>query len=87
MKSEKRGMITLDSLVSNISLMGFWLLIEDKEYFVPFADYPIFQKATIEQIFSVEQIAPGQLHWRLLDADIELDALEHPDKFPLVWQS
>ena len=69
-----------------ISAHGFWLLIQDKEYFVPFKDHPVFKGATIEQIFTVQQIAPNQLHWSLLDADIELEALEHPDQFPLTYR-
>jgi len=24
-------------------------------------------------------------HWPTLDADIELDALEEPERYPLVW--
>lgn len=72
--------------VTNIGATGFWLLVDDKEYFVPFADYPIFQTATIEQIFHVKRFGPRQFHWPALDADIELDALENPDQFPLIWR-
>ncbi len=53
---------------------------------MPFADYPVFRSATIEQIFDVERIGPGQLHWQALDADIELDALDYPERYPLVWR-
>jgi hypothetical protein len=31
--------------VTGISAIGFWLLVDDREYFVPFDDYPIFGKA------------------------------------------
>ena len=27
--------------------------------------------------------APGLLHWEALNADIELEALEYPERFPL----
>ena len=74
------------SEVTNIGPTGFWLLIDDEEYFVPFANYPVFQKATIEQIFAVQRLSPSQFHWPALDADIELDALEHPEQYPLVWR-
>ncbi len=72
--------------VSSVCPLGFWLLVDNKEYFVPFADYPVFRSATIEQIFDVERIGPGQLHWQALDADIELDALDYPERYPLVWR-
>jgi hypothetical protein len=86
MSSNLPGIGISDNEVTNIGATGFWLLVEDKEYFVPFADYPVFQTATIEQIFNVKRLGPGQFHWLALDADIELDALENPDQFPLVWR-
>jgi hypothetical protein len=62
---------------------GFWLISQDREFFVPFCNYPVFLQATIEQIYHMEEIAPGQLHWGLIDVDIELDALENPERYPL----
>ncbi len=86
MSSEKRGMPTLGNEVTNIASTGFWLLAEDAEYFVPFTDYPAFKQATVEQIFKIEQLGPRQFHWPELDIDIELDALEHPENYPLIWR-
>jgi hypothetical protein len=86
MSSNPPGIAISDNEVTSIGATGFWLLVEDKEYFVPFADYPVFQTATIEQIFTVKRLGPRQFHWPALDADIELDALENPDQFPLVWR-
>jgi hypothetical protein len=86
MSSNPPGIAILDSEVTNIGSAGFWLLADDKEYFVPFADYPVFQTATIEQIFFVRRMGTGQFHWPALDADIKLDALDNPDQFPLRWR-
>ena len=86
MSSKMPGIAISDNEVTSIGATGFWLLVEDKEYFVPFADYPVFQTATIEQIFNVERLGPGQFHWPAVDADVELDALENPDQFPLIWR-
>jgi hypothetical protein len=36
--------------VTNIGAHGFWLLVDDREYFVPFDDYPVFRQATVSQI-------------------------------------
>ena len=74
------------SEVTNISAAGFWLLVDDKEYFVPFKDYPIFRRATVAQIYAVERLSPTQFAWPELDADIELDALEHPERFPMIYR-
>ncbi len=61
------------------------MLVDDREYFVPFADYPAFRATTVAQIYGVERIAPNQLHWPALDVDIDLRELEHPEAFPLVF--
>lgn len=57
-KLEPRGINISVSEVSNVSALGFWLLVDDREYFVPLADYPAFKKATIPQIFNVKRIGP-----------------------------
>jgi len=75
----------LASEVTNIEPLGFWVLVDDREYFVPFADYPVFQGASIQQIFQVQRISPTQLSWPDLDTDIEIEALEKPEHYPLVF--
>ena len=87
MSSNLPGVDISPSEVTNISVFGFWLLVDDREYFVPFADYPAFQEATVTQIYVVQRLSPTQFHWPELDIDIELDALEHPEQFPQVFHS
>ena len=86
MPAVQHGTGTSHSEVTNISNVGFWLLVDDQEYFVPFDDYPGFRQANIPQIFRVEQLSPEQFHWPDLDIDIELNALRHPEQFPLLWK-
>ena len=86
MKSLKNGTRTSTNSVTNISSVGFWILANEKEYFVAFKDYPRFKKASVETIFNVKFIGQKQLHWEDIDVDIELDALEHPEKFTLSYQ-
>lgn len=69
--------------VTNITNIGFWILIDRKEYFVPFEHYPRFRKASIDQITDFKMLSPQQLHWESLDCDIELEALSYPSVFPL----
>lgn len=82
----KLGEDTSPVEVTGIAAIGFWCLAGDREYFVPFVDYPDFQKATVAQIIHVEQPAPGQFYWPDLDIDIEVAALEEPERFPLHFQ-
>jgi ethanolamine utilization protein EutA (predicted chaperonin) len=83
MLSEKPGKDICVSEVTSIGRDGFWLLSGDCEYFVPYQNYPAFKQATVEQIYSMQEISPGQLHWEALDEDIEIAALEYPERFPL----
>lgn len=71
--------------VTNISPFGFWILLDDKEYFISFKDYPCFENASILDIASVKTDYSGNFHWEKLDADIEIEALENPEKFSLVY--
>ena len=74
------------SEVTNIGQTGFWLLVDNAEYFVPFDDYPAFRKATAKQIFSLKRLGPKQFYWPELDIDIELNALKHPEYYPLHYK-
>ena len=74
------------SEVTNIEPLGFWILVDDKEYFVPFEDYSVFKNASIMQIFQMQRLSQTQLHWPDLDADIEIEALEQPEHYPLVFK-
>ena len=86
MNLEKLGNDISLSEVTNIIHLGFWLLVDDQEYFVPFADYPAFRQATVSQIYAVQRLSPTQFYWPELDIDLELEALEHPERFPLIFQ-
>jgi hypothetical protein len=57
----------------------FFLLVQDRVYFVPFDNYIAFLNATIEQIHNFKEAILGFFHRPMLDIDIELEALEHPD--------
>ena len=75
------------SEVTLVGRDGFWLVSQKREFFVPFSGYPVFRQAPVEQIYRMEEIAPGQLRWESLDSDIELDALENPERYPLKFSA
>jgi hypothetical protein len=87
MLSKKHGKNIYASEVTAVGRDGFWLIHRDQEFFVPFHDYPIFRQVSVEQIYSMEEIAPGQLRWDSLDVDIEVDALNNPDRYPLKFDA
>jgi Protein of unknown function (DUF2442) len=84
MKSEIIGGGTLEPEVLNVSPHGFWLLIAGREYFLDFTQFPWFRKATLDQLFTVELHHGDHLFWPLLDVDLDLDRIEHPERYPLV---
>ena len=83
MQAGTNTLVRTDAEVTNISPFGFWLLADDREYFVDYRDYPVFRDASILDIASVETDFAGNLHWPSLDVDIELEALQNPEKYPL----
>ena len=70
----------------NIDQHGLWLLVEDKEYFLPYESFPWFQKATVGQILNVMLLHTEHLHWPDLDVDLSLDSLAQPESFPLIYK-
>jgi hypothetical protein len=47
MSSDARGTSTSAVEVANVSVHGFWLLLPEGEYFVPFTQFPWFREAPI----------------------------------------
>jgi hypothetical protein len=84
MKSKPRGKNTLQAEVTNISQHGFWILLQERELFVPFKEFPWFRSATIESILNVEVPHPRHLYWPDLDIDLAVESIEHPERFPLL---
>jgi hypothetical protein len=82
MKSVRRGSATSVS-VENITPFGIWLLVQGKEYFLSYADYPYFQDQVLSSIQDVQLVHGYHLYWPRLDVDLEIDNLEHPEKYPL----
>ena len=77
MNSKQLGENISDVEVTNVSRHGLWLLVNDKEYFLPYEQYPWFQDARIREILNVRLEHEAHLYWPDLDVDLELDCLEH----------
>lgn len=84
MRSEKHGRHTSAVEVTNVSAHGFWILMGDKERFLPFNDFPGFRDAPIGQLVNVELPSPHHLYWPDLDIDLAVESIDHPEHFPLV---
>lgn len=78
------GINTLAAEVTHVSKHGFWLLLDGEELLASFAQFPWFRQATIEQLTTIEWPAPDHLYWPLLDVDLSVESIRHPEKFPLL---
>jgi Protein of unknown function (DUF2442) len=72
--------------VTNISVHGFWLFLDGRELFVSFRDFPWFADAPVKKIANVTWPSPNQLRWPDLDIDLSVDSIEHPERFPLLFE-
>jgi Protein of unknown function (DUF2442) len=70
--------------VLNVSPHGFWLLVGGREYFLAFTNFPWFRGATLRQLFAIELSHGHHLYWPELDVDLDLERIQHPEKFPLM---
>ncbi len=84
MRSAPRGKRTFGVEVTNISGHGFWILIQERELFVPFEHFPWFRQAPVAHILQVEMPGPNHLYWPELDVDLAVESIEKPEAFPLI---
>lgn len=84
MKSEIAGKNTLEVEVTNISVHGFWLLLGENEFFLPFNDFPWFKDARISEISDVSLLNDQHLFWEKLDIDLTLNMIQNPQDYPLI---
>jgi len=70
--------------ITNISEHGFWVFLDDTEYFLSFEKFPWFKDAKISQISNVQLWHKSHLFWPDLDVDLSLKIIEHPEKYKLI---
>jgi hypothetical protein len=63
---------------------GVWLAYHDTEFFLDHDLFPWFRDATATQVFNVQEISPEHFYWPDIDVDLDLERMQHPERFPLV---
>ncbi len=86
MKSSTIGKNTSQAEVQDITKHGVWLYVQGKEYLLSYKDFPWFKDAKVSEIYNVEFVHEGHLHWPDIDVDIEIDSLKNPNNYPLVFR-
>jgi len=87
MSLKRPGKSTSTAEVTHVSSHGLWVLVNEKEYLLPYSDYPWFSEAKVSEIMAVELIHGRHLRWASLDVDIEVESLDYPDRYPLVYRN
>ena len=70
--------------VTEISKHGIWLLLQEKECFLSYENFPWFKNASVWAIQNIELLNEHHLYWQDLDVDLAVESIEHPERFPLV---
>lgn len=70
--------------ITNISTYGLWMLIDDREYFLSYDDFPWFKNQTINNIAEFEVFGNNSIYFNNLDIDLNLDMIKNPQKYPLL---
>lgn len=76
------GVATSEVEVTHISRHGFWVLLDQRELFLPFEEFPWFVDAPVGAILNVQRPHPHYLRWPDLDVDLTVASIEHPEKYP-----
>jgi hypothetical protein len=73
--------------VENITPFAIWVFDGEKEYAIPFSEFPRLQKVAVEDLMTPVLHHGFHLCWEKLDIDIDLRSLEHLEEFPLYFES
>ncbi len=84
MTSRGPGKSTSAVELTNVSAHGMWLLVDERELFLPFDAFPWFREASIAQLACIERPTPDHLRWPDLDVDLSIDSIDHPERYPQV---
>jgi hypothetical protein len=73
--------------VTHLSQDGICLLVDEREMFLSFDNFPWFEDASVSAVLNVHLPQPHHLYWPDLDIDLALESIEYPERFPLVAKS
>jgi glycerophosphoryl diester phosphodiesterase len=78
------GTVTSPIEVVQLTPHGVWIAYHDDEFFLDHDLFPWFTNATAKEVFNVQELSTGHFYWPDIDIDLDLERIQHPERFPLV---
>lgn len=77
---------TKDTLanVLMINSQGLLLSVYGQDYFLSYNRVPWMREASINEVLDVRMSGRNAIEWPLLNVDLEIDSLRHPERYPLL---
>ncbi len=77
---------TKDTLanVLMINSQGLLLSVCGHDYFLSYNRVPWMREASIKEVLDVRMSGRNAIEWPLLNVDLEIDSLRHPERYPLL---
>lgn len=67
-----------------INAEGIMLSVLGHDYFLSYNRIPWMQDAPIRSVLNVQMSGPDAIEWPDLNVDLEIECLQHPERYPLV---
>ena len=89
--TSKNNSASTSASVLMINAQGIMLSVLGHDYFLSYnripwmQDAPMWmQDAPIRSVLNVQMSGPEAIEWPDLDVDLEIESLQHPERYPLV---
>ena len=81
---EKYADASTSASVLMINAQGIMLSVLGHDYFLSYNRIPWMQDAPIRSVLNVQMSGPEAIEWPDLDVDLEIESLQHPERYPLI---
>ena len=82
--ASKNNSVSTSVSVLMINAQGIMLSVQGNDYFLSYNRIPWMQDAPIRSVLNVQMSGPEAIEWPDLDVDLEIESLQHPERYPLV---
>ena len=69
-----------------ISAQGMMLSVLGQDYFVSCNRVPWLREARVSSALNVRMAGTNAIEWPELDVNLEIESLQHPERYPLVMK-